>query len=189
MEDATRIAAQPCAGLVLAPGHVSGVLWGPERSGRPGMARPAAHFVCSDLRVRDLARAVRFYRTLGLVPTGRSRMEDGTRIVWMRDAFTGQLLELFSLGRRSPLYEPFRRSQDASRALIFGVADARATARRLRRQGGRRIREFQQGGVQFSFLRDPSGHTIELLSWIDTARQARSTPPLVALAAVRPGRR
>lgn len=129
----------------------------------------------------DLARAVRFYRVLGLRPVGRTLMKDGTRIVWMSDPSTGQLLELFHLSPRSPLFRPLRRRTGTENALIFGVEDAPDLVRRLRRLGARVEAEFEEDLLRFTFVRDPDGTWIELLAWTDASRSTHRDLPLMHL--------
>ncbi|MCI4350788.1 MAG: VOC family protein [Thermoplasmata archaeon] len=146
------------------------------------MRRATPHFIGSDVRVADLARSVRFYRLLGLEVAARHRMPDGTRIIWMRDPLTGQLLELFHLSRRSPLYRPFRPATGAEHALIFGVPDLPTLLPRLHRSGARVVADFVEGRVRYVFVRDPNGTWIELLAWIDRAGGVRRLLPRMDLA-------
>ena len=115
-------------------------------------------------------------------------MEDGTDVVWMTDPTTRQILELFRLSRRSPIYAPIRRRARHDQALIFGVRDVRRLVRVLTMLGGRVSQKFEQGGVRFDFLRDPDGTRIELLSWAEGTPHARRLPPLVDLARPAPAR-
>lgn len=137
-----------------------------------------AALACTDVRVNDLVRSVRFYRRLGLAVVARHRMADGTRIVWMRDPATRQVLELYRLDANAPLYEPFRPSGDPQSSLIFGVVDTDAIVPDLLRLGARPVAEFEQAGVRFVFLRDPNGKRLELLSWTHPRGRA---PPLTHL--------
>jgi catechol 2,3-dioxygenase-like lactoylglutathione lyase family enzyme len=146
------------------------------------MPRGGTAFVCSDLRVRDLARSVRFYARLGLRPVESGRMGDGTSITWMRESATGQMLELFELSRRSPLYTPYRTPIASHSARIFGVRDVARVVRGLRALGGRVTSDFEDGSVRLTFLTDPDGFRVELLSWVEPARRRNEPPPLVALA-------
>jgi catechol 2,3-dioxygenase-like lactoylglutathione lyase family enzyme len=143
---------------------------------------PTPHFICSDVRVADLSRTVRFYQLLGLEVATRGRMKDGTRIVWMRDPMTGQLLELFHLSLRSPLFRPFRRPTRTENALIFGVPNLHLLLPRLRRSGAKVTADFREGDVRYVFVRDSNGTFIELLGWVEGTRGARALPPMVDLA-------
>jgi len=146
------------------------------------------HFVCSDIRVSDLVRAIHFYKLLGLEVIARDRMQDGTHVVWMRDRTTGQMLELFQLSSRSPVYRPFRRRAGTGNALIFGVPEPATVLARLCQSGAKVIADFQEKGVRLLFLRDPDGNRLELLSWMEHTRDRHRLPPLVGLASSRRGR-
>jgi catechol 2,3-dioxygenase-like lactoylglutathione lyase family enzyme len=139
-------------------------------------------FICPDVRVRNLARAVRFYRGLGLRPVAKGRMDDGTSLVWLRDPKTRQLLELFQLSSRSPLYTPLGRRNRVENALIFSLPDVQRLLPRLRRFGARVLTEFEDGEVHLTFVRDPDGTLLEFLSWTDEARKSHRGSPLVRLA-------
>lgn len=115
-------------------------------------------------------------------------MPDGTRIAWMRDPATAQLLELFELSNRSPLYAPFPRAPRTDRALIFGVREPDPLVARLTRAGARVVARFDQGNTRFVFLRESNGIRIELLSW-RTSESSRVLPPLVPLVRPRRGAR
>jgi catechol 2,3-dioxygenase-like lactoylglutathione lyase family enzyme len=138
------------------------------------------------VRVRDLARAVRFYRALGLRTVARGRMKDGTKLAWMRDPGTGQLVELFCLSPRSPLYVPFPRRGRAEGSLIFSVDRMAPLRSRLVRSGAKPVREFEDGGVRLSFLRDPDGTLLEFLSWAQPSPRAARATPLLRLTRGRP---
>ncbi len=155
------------------------------------MPREPPHLVFSDVRVRDLESSIRFYRALGLRPIVKGGMTDGTRIVWMRDQRTGQVLELFHLGRRSRLYEPFRPRRGSEGAISFSVDRLRPLVRRLEELGAKRVRSFCDGDAELTFLRDPNGALLELISWTAEGRSKHSEPPLLHLrGASRPrGRR
>jgi catechol 2,3-dioxygenase-like lactoylglutathione lyase family enzyme len=139
---------------------------------------PPPTFVCADIRVRNLSRAIRFYRTLGLRIEAKGRMRDGTTLAWLRDRGSGQLLELFQLSRRSPLYAPFRSRGRVENALIFSGRNRRTLLPRLRRLGAHVVREFEDGEVHLLFVRDPDGTLLEFLSWTDEALAAHRGPPL-----------
>ncbi len=145
------------------------------------MPRPVARLVCTDVRVRDLSRAIRFYRVLGLRLAARARMDDGTQLVWMEDRASGQLLELFHLSPRSPLYTPYRPQTETSSARVFALRDAGPILRRLRRLGGPVHEEFEDGSVRLTFLRDPDGAVVELVSWTPASRARHRGSPMQGL--------
>jgi len=142
-------------------------------------------FICCDIRVRNLARATRFYRVLGLRPVAKARMQNGTDVVWLRDRRTGQLLELFHLSRRSPLYRPFRDRSRVENSLIFSLPDVGRLLPRLRRMGARRLLVFEDRDVRLTFVRDPDGALIEFVSWTTAARETHRGSPMAGIAAPR----
>lgn len=108
-------------------------------------------------------------------------MDDGTRIAWMRDDETGQVVELFQLTPASPLYRPFRPSRETHRALIFTHPDLDPLLRRLQRAGARVELEFSEGALRLAFLRDPDGSWIELVGWVDPGAHSSMPLPLPSL--------
>jgi len=146
-------------------------------------------FICADVRVRNLNRATRFYRALGLRRVANARMNDGTDVAWLRDRRTGQLLELFQLSPRSPLYRPFRYRSKVENALIFSLPDVERLLTRLRRLGAKRLLEFEDGDVLVTFVRDPDGTLIEFVSWTSASMKVRSGSPMLALGVPRSRKR
>jgi catechol 2,3-dioxygenase-like lactoylglutathione lyase family enzyme len=146
------------------------------------MPRPVATFICSDIRVRNLVRALRFYRALGLRTVAKGRMGDGTTLAWLRDNGTGQLLELFQLSPRSPLYKPFRLRSRVENSLIFSLPDVNALIPRLRRKGAKVLSDFEDGDVRLTFVRDPDGTLLEFLSWAREAKGTHARSPLLNVA-------
>ena len=142
----------------------------------------AVHLLWSELRVRDLARSVRFYRALGLVPKARGKMDDGTRFVWLWDRRTRQLVELWHFDRGSRWYTPFDRVRGFDHGLVFSVADAAPLIRRLRKLGGRYFKRLDSGGVLLTLVKDPDGHILEILSRPGGSAHRRSAPPFLRLA-------
>jgi catechol 2,3-dioxygenase-like lactoylglutathione lyase family enzyme len=111
------------------------------------------------IRVRDLARSVRFYSEgLGLRPGATGRMAAGG--VWqeLKDPESGAVLELnFYPG------EPPYREGDELDHLGFRVDRLEEAVRRLESLGARvRIPPFSESGQRLAFLSDPDGVWIEL---------------------------
>lgn len=111
------------------------------------------------IRVRDLARSIRFYTEgLGLRTGPRGRMSAGG--IWQElvDPVTHAVLELnFYPG------EPPYREGDELDHLGFLVTDLEATVARLVALGGRvRIPPFREGAERLAFLSDPDGVWVEL---------------------------
>jgi len=132
--------------------------------GPGGVARgvPAVkvEFVYAGLRVRDLARSLRFYRSLGFRVFRRGTMEHGG--LWVQLAFprAAQRLELNYYPRSSKFYSPHRRGTEFDH-LGFRVSNVEAWERRLRRRGfpiTARVREADENLV---YTRDPDGNWVE----------------------------
>jgi glyoxylase I family protein len=113
------------------------------------------------IRVRDLARARRFYcEGLGLTFTGAGRMSAGGQFEELKDPVSGQVLEL----NFYPDQPPYREGDELDH-LGFRVDDLEATIERLEAMGARvRIAPFQEGSVRLAFLSDPDGIWVELES-------------------------
>jgi len=116
-------------------------------------------FEYAGIRVRDLARSVRFYTEgLGLSAQRTGRMRAGG--VWqeLRDPESGAMLEL----NYYPGDPPYREGDELDH-LGFRVTDLDACLARLVALGARvRIPPFEEGDVRLAFLSDPDGVWIEL---------------------------
>ena len=111
------------------------------------------------IRVRDLARSVRFYTEgLGLRVGPRGRMAAGGQWQELKDPESGVVLELnFYPG------EPPYREGDELDHLGFKVDDLSGTIARLESLGARvRIPPFVEGNERLAFLSDPDGVWVEL---------------------------
>jgi len=111
------------------------------------------------IRVRDLARARRFYCDgLGLVSTRSGRMAAGGQWEELKDPQSGALLEL----NYYPDNPPYREGDELDH-LGFQVDDLDETVRRLEALGAKvRIPPFTEGRSRLVFLSDPDGVWVEL---------------------------
>ena len=126
----------------------------------PSRLRPAV-LEYTGIRVRDLARARRFYcEGLGLTFTRAGRMAAGGQWEELKDPVSGQLLEL----NFYPDQPPYREGDELDH-LGFQVDDLEGTIERLEAMGARvRIAPFQEGPTRLAFLSDPDGIWVELES-------------------------
>jgi lactoylglutathione lyase len=111
------------------------------------------------IRVRDLARSIRFYTEgLGLRVGPSGRMAAGGLWQELKDEESGAVLELnFYPG------EPAYREGDELDHLGFHVDSLSVVVARLESLGGRvRIPPFAEGNEQLAFLSDPDGVWVEL---------------------------
>jgi catechol 2,3-dioxygenase-like lactoylglutathione lyase family enzyme len=111
------------------------------------------------IRVRDLARSVRFYTEgLGLKLGSTGRMAAGGIWQELKDPETGAILELNFYPGESPY-----REGDELDHLGFRVHDLEGTLARLVVLGARvRIPPFTEGNERLAFLSDPDGVWVEI---------------------------
>ena len=124
------------------------------------VAKLRVEYVYSGIRVRNLARSLRFYRKMGFRVHARGTMGHGGR--WVHLIFPGarQRVELNFYPRSNRFYEPFRKGTEF---VHFGFrgSDVEAGEAGLRRRGlpiVARIREPNENNV---YTRDPDGNWLE----------------------------
>lgn len=124
------------------------------------MPRVKVEFVYSGLRVRNLARSLRFYRKLGFRVYRRGRMGHGG--AWVHLAFPGavQRLELNFYPRGNPFYEPIRKGTEFDH-LGFRVSNVEAWERDLRHRKFPIVARIREKHENLVFTRDPDGNWIE----------------------------
>jgi catechol 2,3-dioxygenase-like lactoylglutathione lyase family enzyme len=121
------------------------------------------------IRVRDMARSVRFYTEgLGLRLGPSGRMAAGGLWQELKDPESGAVLEL----NFYPGDPPYREGDELDH-LGFRVENVDVTVRRLEGLGGRiRIPAFTEGDERLAFVSDPDGAWVELYE-----RRAEEVPP------------
>jgi catechol 2,3-dioxygenase-like lactoylglutathione lyase family enzyme len=124
------------------------------------MARVQVHFVYAGLRVRDLARSLRFYRKLGFRVHRRGTMGHGGR--WVHLLFPGavQRVELNFYPRGNRYYEPIRKGTEFDH-LGFRVSDVEAWERELRRRKMPIVARIREKHENIVYTKDPDGNWIE----------------------------
>lgn len=126
------------------------------------MASRPVRFLYTGIRVRDLDRSIRFYRTLGLRVRLRGRMAHGGEYVHLAQPRSAQRLELNWYPKGNPYDEPFRRGTELDH-LGFRVDDVRKWVRKLGAAGGTvTIPTFRDGDFQLAYVEDPDGILVEL---------------------------
>ena len=124
------------------------------------MPKVKIEFRYAGLRVRELARSLRFYRRLGFRVTSRGTMEHKGR--WVHLSFPGaaQELELNFYPRGSRFYERIRKGTEFDH-LGFRVSDVEGWIEELRRRKlpvAVRVREKRENLV---YVKDPDGNWVE----------------------------
>ncbi len=116
-------------------------------------------FEYTGIRVRDMARSVRFYTEgLGLRAGPSGRMTAGGLWQELRDPVSGAVLEL----NYYPGEPPYREGDELDH-LGFRVDRLEEAMERLLRLGARvRIPPFREGSDRLVFLTDPDGVCVEL---------------------------
>lgn len=129
-------------------------------------------FLYTGIRVRDLDRAIRFYRqVMGMRVTRKGTMTHGGRWVELQSPASHQRLELNWYPPGNKFYKTYRRGEELDH-LAFRVRDAGATFRELVARGARpEVEPFREERYEFAFVSDPDGIWIELIGRIPRPRK------------------
>jgi catechol 2,3-dioxygenase-like lactoylglutathione lyase family enzyme len=124
------------------------------------MPKVKVQFVYAGLRVRDLARSVRFYRKLGFTIASRGKMGHGG--VWVHLSFPGaaQQLELNYYPRGNPFHEPLRKGTEFDH-LGFRVSNVEAWEAELRLRKLPIVARIREKYENLVYTKDPDGNWIE----------------------------
>lgn len=143
------------------------------------------HLLYSGIRVRNLARSLKFYRALGLRPSMKGMMNHGGTWVWMRDPKTKQILELNWYPKGNEYYEKWTPGVEMDHT-GWAVRDIEPLIPLMKKLGAKVMSDFVQGNVRLTFFRDPDGIWHEILSWTEHGRRLRGGAPGL-LQALPPG--
>jgi catechol 2,3-dioxygenase-like lactoylglutathione lyase family enzyme len=133
------------------------------------MPRPRLRWTYTGIRVRNLSRSIRFYRTLGFRVAAKGRMEHGGVIVDLRFPGTAHVLELNYYPRANRFYEPFRPGSALDHLGLL-VDDIEGWVRRLRRARRPIVADWTERGTRLVYTSDPDGN------WIEVCGRARPLP-------------
>ena len=124
------------------------------------MAVLKVEFVYCGIRVRNLARSLRFYRKLGFSVHRRGVMGHGGR--WVHLSFPGatQRVELNYYPRSNRFYTPLRPGTEFDH-FGFRVSDVEAWERELRRRGMPIVARIRERHENIVYTRDPDGNWLE----------------------------
>ena len=134
------------------------------------MPTKGLRWIYTGLRVRNLARSVRFYRKLGFRVRGRGRMEHGGQMVDLTLPGTGHYLELNYYPKGNRFYTQFRTGSEFDH---FGlvVGDIEGWVERLRRARLPIVADWTERGTRLVYTRDPDGN------WFEVCGRLRSRAP------------
>jgi len=131
------------------------------------------YFIYAGIRVRELQRSLRFYHALGLETLTRGRMRHKGVYIWLRDPRTRHVLELNYYPPGTSFHERYARGSELDH-LGFTVRDVEPILERLRKIGIRRTAaDFCEGNIRLTFVQDPDGIWVELLSCTQRGKSYR----------------
>ena len=124
------------------------------------MPKVKVEYVYSGLRVRNLARSLRFYRKMGFRVYARGTMGHGGR--WVHLVFPGarQRVELNFYPRSNRFFEPFRKGTEFDH-LGFRVSNVEAWEAELRRRKLRIVARIREPHENIVYTQDPDGNWLE----------------------------
>ena len=119
------------------------------------------------IRVRDLDKSIRFYRSvMGMRVSRRGKMRHGGIWVELKSPGSPQRLELNWYPPGSRFHTKFRKGEELDH-LAFRVADVDLAFREVTAKGARpEVKPFKESRYAFAFVSDPDGIWIELLGRI-----------------------
>jgi catechol 2,3-dioxygenase-like lactoylglutathione lyase family enzyme len=135
------------------------------------MAPPKIEFVYSGIRVRNLAKSLRFYRKLGFRIFRRGAMEHGGVWVHLQFPGTASRLELNFYPRGSRFYEPIRKGTEFDH-FGFRVSDVEAWTRQLKRWHFPIAAVIQETHENLVYTRDPDGNWVEFFGPVAAKKSA-----------------
>jgi catechol 2,3-dioxygenase-like lactoylglutathione lyase family enzyme len=105
---------------------------------------PKVRFMYSGIRVRSLARSIRFYRGLGFRIVKKGRFSHGGKWVHLAHPSSPHRIELNYYPKGTPFYEPFRPGTEFDHFGFF-VSDPQQRIRQAVKAGGRPMTAFVEG--------------------------------------------
>ncbi|MCI4366588.1 MAG: VOC family protein [Thermoplasmata archaeon] len=124
------------------------------------MAKVKIEFVYSGLRVRNLARSLRFYRKLGFEVQSRGKMDHGGQWVHLRFPGAVQEIELNYYPRGTKFHEPIRKGTEFDH-FGFRVSNVEAWVQELLRRSFPIVTRIREKYENLVYTKDPDGNWIE----------------------------
>jgi catechol 2,3-dioxygenase-like lactoylglutathione lyase family enzyme len=113
-------------------------------------------FVYSGIRVRNLERSVKFYRSIGFRVIKRGWFSHGGRWVHLVFPRSGHRLELNYYPKGTPFYTPFGPGEEFDH-FGFYVTNPKRWLRRMVRAGAKPVVGFVDGPALLLYVKDPNG--------------------------------
>lgn len=135
------------------------------------MPRTKIEYLYAGIRVRNLAKSLRFYARLGFRVHRRGRMEHGGEWVHLKFPGAAQRVELNYYPKGNRYYEPFRRGTEFDH-FGFRVSDVSAWTRRLRALKMPIVARIQETHENIVYTRDPDGNWIEFFGPVEPKRRS-----------------
>ena len=132
-----------------------------------------AQFFYSGIRVRNLARSLRFYRAIGFRLHRRGTMPHGGKWVHLKFGRAEHRLELNYYPPGSEFFEPHRRGTEFDH-FGFWFANINRWVDRAERAGAKVVAEVPDGPNTLVYLRDPDGNWLEFIG--PAAKRAKKQP-------------
>lgn len=119
-------------------------------------------FYYSGIRVRDLARSLKFYKALGMKVVNRGTMPHGGKFVQLRGPGSKQMLELNWYPKGSKFYVDYVAGDELDH-LAFVVKDVKKGYAEILKKGASvAVSPANSKGTEV-YVRDPDGIWLELL--------------------------
>jgi len=130
-------------------------------------------FTYTGIRVQNLERSIAFYtKIMGLKKTHRGRMRAGGIFVGLKDARSGQTLELNYYPPHTKYYERFKNGSELDH-LAFWEKDVDAKYAEVLQHGATKaVEPFSEGSYRLAFVKDPDGIWLELIGKKRKARRS-----------------
>lgn len=124
------------------------------------MTAVKVELVYSGIRVRDLAKSLRFYRKMGFKVHKRGVMDHGGKWVHMTYPGTPHRVELNFYPRSNQFYAPIRAGTEFDH-WGFRVSDVEAWEAELRRRKLPIVARIREPHENIVYTRDPDGNWLE----------------------------
>lgn len=139
------------------------------------MARRPVRFLYSGIRVRNLARSIRFYRALGFRVRGKGRMKHGGQFVQLLFPGSRHWIELNYYPKGNRFFAPYQKGDEFDHFGFF-AGDVAAWHKKALRAGGKVVEDFVDGTSRLVYVNDPDGICLEAFGPARPVRRRTNRP-------------